>query len=292
MFSEDELKWLGEWNEPFNHPVMILALRGPFDIAGGATGAVRHLTEIYEAKPYAGIEPDRFFDFSSERPIIRIRGKEGSRKLIWPETECKAARLENPKNDLLLVLGVEPHLRWKAFSQYIFDIAAEAGVEKILTLGSFASLEPHTRSSGVGGSASNPEVTKELGLNQPTYQGPTGIVGVLSTWAQRGEIPVISLRVAVPDYAASMPSPEATRSLLARLELITGISTEYKRLEGSAQQWRQELDKAMSKNPELAEYVSRLEERIDESDDALPSGEDLSAQIEAYLRQDKGKESG
>lgn len=285
MRTEEPLEWIGDWDEPFHNPVMVLALRGPFDVANGATGAIRHLNQIYDSEPYARIEPNDFFDFTGERPIIRIL-EDGTRKLIWPETICRAVRLKGAENDLVLVSGVEPHLRWKTFADHIFEIAERAAVQKIVTLGSFAGLEPHTRSSGVAGSTSHTQLTKELGLSEPTYQGPTGIVGVLNTWAQSIGIPVISLRVAVPDYATSAPSPEATRSLLARLEIITGIKTEYVSLELAAKKWREELDQALDENPELADYVNHLEERIDESGDILPTGDDLGAQIEAYLRRD------
>ena len=286
--SEKSIEWLGSWEEPLNNAIMVLALRGSFDVAIGATGAIRHLNQIYDTKPYARIEPDPFFDFTGERPIVRILD-EGVRKLVWPETMCKAVRLKGAESDLILVSGVEPHLKWKAFTELIFEIADKAQVKKIVTLGSFAGLEPHTRSSGVSGSTSHSELTKELGLSEPTYQGPTGIVGVLNTWAQSRGTPVISLRVAVPDYATSAPSPEATRSLLTRLEILTGIKTEYVSLEIPAKKWREELDRALSDNPELADYVSHLEERIDESSSALPSGDDLGAQIEAYLRRDSDK---
>lgn len=288
MRTGEQLEWLGEWKEPFRDPIMILALRGPFDVANGATGAIRHLNKIYDSEEYARIEPNDFFDFTGERPIIRIL-EDGTRKLIWPETMCSAARLRGAENDLILVSGVEPHLKWKTFADCIFEIAEMAQVIKIVTLGSFAGLEPHTRSSGVAGSTSHAELTKELGLSEPTYQGPTGIVGVLNTWAQNSGTPVISLRVAVPDYATSAPSPEATRSLLARLEIITGIKTEYVSLELAAKKWREELDQALEENPELADYINHLEERIDESKDILPNGDNLSAQIEAYLRRDNGE---
>ncbi len=284
--SDSLIEWLNNWDEPFNNPLMVLALRGPFDAASGATGAIRHMNQVYDSNLYARIDPDMFFDFTGERPIMRLL-EDGRRKLIWPETLCRAIRFRGGDNDLLLISGVEPHLKWKAYTELIFEIAKKAGVKQIITLGAYAGLEPHTRSSGVAGSSSHSELTRELGLSEPTYQGPTGIVGVLSAWAQDIGIPVISLRVAVPDYATSAPSPEASRSLLARLELITGIKTESSNLEISAAKWREELDRALDENPELADYVNHLEERIDESGDILPTGDDLGAQIEAYLRRDE-----
>ena len=284
---EEELIWLGDQLQPLKSPIMVVALKGLFDVANGASSAVYRLNQHYKSELYARIEPDKFFNFSEERPIIRIE-ENSVRTLYWPETNFHIARLDTASNDLLLVSGTEPHLRWKAFTKYLWQVAEKAGVEMIVTLGSFVGMEPHTRSSGVGGSCSHQELVQKLGLSSPTYQGPTGVVGVLSAWAQNGDVPVVSLRVSVPHYASNPPNPDATRSLLARLELITGIKTNYQSLEESAQEWRIKIDEVVSQDSELANYVRHLEERIDSSGDHLPTGEDLGAQIEAFLRLDEG----
>ena len=146
-------------------------------------------------------------------------------------------------------------------------------------------MTPHSRPLTVTGSSTNPELAERLHLEKPSYQGPTGIVGVLHDALDRSKIPVISLRVSVPHYVPDAPNPKATRALLRRFEQVTGVTTEYEELDGPAADWQKQVDAAVASDDEITAYVTRLETAIDEDENLLPSGDDLAAEFEAFLRE-------
>ena len=265
-------------------PIMVVALRGLFDVAGAATTAVEHLIGLHSAKPLADIDPEEFFDFTQERPNVFIDDG-GIRAIRWPENVLHGAEVATSDHDLALLAGVEPHLRWRTFAGHLVDMASRTGARMVVTIGAMVGMAPHTRPLGVVGSAPNDELAQRLGLGRPSYEGPTGLVGALHDALDEARVPVISLRVSVPHYVPSPPNPEATRSLLARLELVTGITTGHAAFDRPAADWRERVDAAVADDPEMTGYVRQLEQQIDESDDLLPSGDELAAQLEAFLRE-------
>lgn len=264
-------------------PIMIVALEGLFDIAEGATDALHHLITHTDAELFATIDSEEFFDFTRERPSMRLAG--GRRRITWPDAKCFVATFDDPaKRDLALLVGVEPHLRWKTFAACVTAIAERLEASTLVTMGSPPGQAPHTRPLGVVGSTTNTDLASRLGLGPPTYQGPTGLVGVLHELLDRRGMPSFSLKVSVPHYVTSPPNPEASRSLLARLELITGIDTGHAVFDDAAVQWREKVDSAVAADDEIAHYVRALEREVDSSDDILPTGSDLAHQLEAFLR--------
>ena len=153
----------------------------------------------------------------------------------------------------------------------------------VITVGAMVGMAPHTRPLGVVGSAANNRVAERLGLGKPSYEGPTGVVGAIHDLLDNAGMPVVSLRVSVPHYVPGPPNPEATRSLLARFELVTGVPTDHNELDEPALDWRNRIDAAVEADDELTEYVRQLEEQVDESE-VMPSGDDLAAELEAFLR--------
>ena len=270
-------------------PLMILALEGLFDVAEGATTALRHLIMHTDADKLATISGEEFFDFSRERPVMRLSA--GKRRIVWPDTHVYMAVNEGSQHDLILVVGVEPHLRWQTFAGCLVDIAAGLGVSTVVTLGSPPGHAPHTRPLGVVGSTTNQELGARLGLGPPTYEGPTGLVGVLHEKLDQCKIPSFSLKVPVPHYVTSPPNPEASRSLLARLELITGIDTGHGEFDEAAVQWRERIDSAVAADEDIAHYVRTLEKEVDSTEGMLPTGSDLAQQLEAFLRSQPGGNS-
>lgn len=279
--STDELIWRSD--PPSGQPIMAVALRGLFDVAGAATDAISHLDQRGTPTEIASIDPEVFFDFTQERPLVRLND-DGTRSLTWPKNDARAVTLDEEHN-LVTLAGIEPHLRWRTFADAIAAIAVRCDAKLVVTLGAMVGMAPHTRPLGVVGSATNPELARRLGLSRPSYEGPTGLVGVLHDSLNQAKLPVISLRVSVPHYVPSAPNPEATRSLLARFELVTGITTDHRTLDDAAADWRQRVDSAVSDDDEMATYVSQLEQQVDASaDDLLPSGDDLAAELQAFLR--------
>jgi len=265
-------------------PILVMALEGLFDIAGAATDAIVHLNDQAASRvKIATIDPEVFFDFTQQRPIVSLSSS-GERELSWPANDAYELTLNGPVSSALTIAGIEPHLRWRTFAEAVGEIAQRSGARLVVTLGAMAGQAPHTRALGVVGSASDPVLAERLGLGRPSYQGPTGLVGALHVHLHEIGLAVISLRVSVPHYVTQAPNAEATRSLLARFELVTGIQTGHAGFTDAAAAWREKVDAAVASDDEMRDYVSRLERLVDNSADLLPSGDELAAQLQAWLR--------
>jgi len=286
----NELIWNYDSLDSLNRPVLVVAFKGLFDASGSATSALEWLMEKSESENLGEIDSETFFDFTQERPSISF-DKNGERALTWPKNKIVSMKTNENERDLLAISGIEPHLRWRTFSELLIEIVNRSNVESVLTLGSMVGMTPHSRPLTVTGSSTNPELAERLNLEKPSYQGPTGIVGVLHDALDRSKIPVISLRVSVPHYVPDSPNPKATRALLRRFEQVTGVTTEYEELDGPAADWQKQVDAAVASDDEITAYVTRLETAIDEDENLLPSGDDLAAEFEAFLRE-QGPEGG
>ena len=270
--------------DSLTRPVLVVAFKGLFDASGSATSALEWLMEKSESENIGEIDSETFFDFTQERPIISF-DKNGERTLTWPKNKILAIKTNEDERDLLTISGIEPHLRWRTFSKLLIEIVNRSNAESVITLGSMVGMTPHSRPLTVTGSSTNPELAERLHLEKPSYQGPTGIVGVLHDALDRSKIPVVSLRVSVPHYVPDSPNPKATRALLRRFEQVTGVTTEYEELDGPAADWQKQVDAAVASDDEITAYVTRLETAIDEDENLLPSGDDLAAEFEAFLRE-------
>lgn len=176
-------------------------------------------------------------------------------------------------------------MRWRTFCDSVVEIARDTGCEMVVTLGAMVAGIPHSRPSEVKGSAANADLAHRLGLDRPSYQGPTGIIGTLHDALDRAELPVISLRVGVPHYVAGPPNPKGTRALLAEFEKVTGVPTGFRDLDHSVLEWEQRVSDAVEQDSEIIGYVRQLEEEADRSVPGdLPSGDDLAAEFQKFLR--------
>ena len=200
-----------EWDSvgPLRNPVLVVALRGWFDVAGVATGALEWCIQDRTITVVASIDPDPFFDFTQERPETYL-DDDGERHMRWPENEFVVARFPEGARDLVLVSGVEPHMHWNAFAECIIRCAEKLHCEVVVTVGAAAEAVPHTRSPVVIGSTTNELLAKRLGLSRPHYQGPTGVVGVIHERLDREGITGVSLRVGVPHYLANAQHPKSS----------------------------------------------------------------------------------
>lgn len=213
---------------------------------------------------------------------------EGRTRLIeWPENAFYHAPIPGLERDAVLLLGIEPNLRWRTFSGMIVDLARELGVEMMITLGSLLADVPHTRPSPVTGGATDPELIERLGLQRSRYEGPTGIVGVLHDACNRANLPSVSLWAAVPHYVSLAPSPRAALALCQRLGDILGAPIDVDELEEASERYSEQVTEAVSSDEETAAYVAELEQRAEELDaeENLPSGESLAAELTRFLRE-------
>jgi proteasome assembly chaperone (PAC2) family protein len=274
-------------------PVLVAAFRGWNDGGQGASLAAGYLAKTWDARRFAEIDPEGFFDFQATRPQVRL--EEGlTRRIDWPETVFFHARPHRLDRDALLLMGVEPNLRWRTFSGLIVEFAQELDVELVVTLGALLADVPHTRPTPVTGSATDPELIERLGLQASRYEGPTGIVGVLHDACKGAGIPSASLWAAVPHYVSLAPSPKAAAALCDRLATLLGAEIDTAELDDAAEAYVRQVSEAIAADEETAAYVEDLERRADEIDESeIPSGESLAAELSRFLRErEEGQDDG
>src|SRR6266516_7371223 len=266
-------------------PVLITAFRGWNDGGQGASLAGGYLAKTWSAARFAEIEPEGFFDFSSTRPHVSLIDGE-TRQIEWPDNAFYHATIPGLERDAVLMLGIEPSLRWKTFAGLITGLAHDLGVEFVVTLGSLLADVPHTRPSPVTGGATDPELIERLGLQRSRYEGPTGIVGVLHDACNGAKIPSVSLWAAVPHYVSLAPSPRAALALCQRLGDILGTTVDTEELDEAAERYSEQVSEAVASDEETSAYVAELEERAEilEEDQEIPSGESLAAELTRFLR--------
>jgi proteasome assembly chaperone (PAC2) family protein len=273
-------------------PVMVAAFRGWNDGAQAASLAAGYLAKTWEAERFAELDPETFFDFQATRPHVSL--EEGlTRRIDWPETGFYHARPNGLERDVVLLLGIEPNLRWRTFTELVVGLARDLRIELVITLGALLADVPHTRSAPVTGSATDSELVERLGLSASRYEGPTGIVGVLHDACRQAGLPSASLWAAVPHYVSLTPSPKAALALVERLGDLLGAAIDTTELEEAAANYSEQVSEAVASDPDTAAYIEELEQRADtlaeEAD--LPSGDALAAELTRFLR-DRERENG
>ncbi len=275
---------------PLRDPVLVIALRGWFDVAGVATGALEWCIQERSVTVVASIDPDPFFDFTQERPETFI-DEDGDRHIRWPENDFLVVRFPEGARDLVLMSGVEPHLHWTTFADCIVEAAQQLKCGVVVTVGAAAEGVPHTRSPQVFGSTTNGALARRLGLSRPQYQGPTGVVGVIQERLDREGLTGVSLRVGVPHYLSNAQHPKSSAALLRHLEHVLGVPTSHGMMYEEIQRWEELHDAAVDGDQQTEHYVKMLEEEYDRRTEAsVPTGDDLAAEFERFLREENGNE--
>ncbi|MGN6799800.1 MAG: PAC2 family protein [Gaiellaceae bacterium] len=277
-----------------DRPVMIAAFRGWNDGGQGASLAGAYLARAWAGIQFASIDPENFYDFQATRPTVSL--EEGyTRRIDWPENSFMYAPLPGAGRDAVILLGVEPNLRWRTFGELITGLARDLKVELVVTLGSLLADVPHTRPAPVTGSATDPELIEKLGLQASRYEGPTGMVGVLHDACAQAGLKSASLWAAVPHYVSLTPSPRAAKALVDRLSELLGADVDTSELDEAADAYAQQVSEAVASDEETAAYVQELERRVDElaEEKDLPSGDALAAELTRFLReQDQRRDNG
>ena len=267
-------------------PVLVAAFRGWNDGAQAATLAAGYLAKTWGAERFAEVDPEDFFDFQATRPHVSL--EEGlTRRIDWPETAFYHARPDGLDRDVVLLLGIEPNLRWRTFGDLVVGLANDLDVELMITLGALLADVPHTRPAPVTGSATDEELVERLGLSASRYEGPTGIVGVLHDVCRQRGIASASLWAAVPHYVSLTPSPRGALALCERLGTLIGATVDGDELEEAARSYEEQVSEAVASDEETAAYVEELERRADQLEEAseLPSGDALAAELTRFLRE-------
>ena len=264
-------------------PVVIAAFEGWNDAADAASGVVDHLMAEWKAEVIGAVDPEEFYDFQVNRPVIAT-GVDGHRRLTWPTTRIAIARPDGFDRDVILVRGIEPSMRWRQFCAELLAACDDLGAELVVTLGALLADTPHTRPIPVTGTASEPELVDRLRIEQSSYEGPTGIVGVFNDACSQLDIPAVSYWAAVPHYVAQPPCPKATLALLDQLEELLGTPMPLGELPEDARAWERGVDELAAEDEDVADYVRALEETRDTTDLPEASGEAIAREFERYLK--------
>jgi proteasome assembly chaperone (PAC2) family protein len=270
-------------------PALLAAFSGWNDAGDAASAALTFIGESLHAERFARIDPEDFYDFQSTRPHIALTG-ERKREITWPGVEIFAARVPRAPRDLILVQGPEPSMRWKSFSQHIIDLAEALGTQLVVTLGALLADVPHSHPVAVSGLVSDPALVEKIGLKETTYEGPTGIVGVLHTACTEADLPSASLWAAVPHYVAAAPNPKAALALVRKVEALVGVSVDATDLENATGDYERQVSLAVQSDPEVQAFVERLEQAasLDTSSlgpGELPSGDAIASEFQRFLKQ-------
>ena len=267
----EHVRWLAR--PTLRRPTLIAAFTGWNDAADAASNSVKHLVEAWGAQALAEIDPEEFTDFATVRPHVRLNAQR-ERTIVWPTVGMWSA--STPGGDVLLVLGPEPALRWRLFTEQLVGVAQEFGVGMVLTLGALLADVPHTRPVQLIGTATEQDLIDRFDLQRSRYEGPTGIVGVLQDACTKADLPSASLWAAVPAYASQVPSPKASLALVQRACEIIGTPGPVARLQAEAEAYDAKVSSFVAEDGDLIGYVNRLENMADdgELDELIDSDED------------------
>lgn len=279
-------------------PVFIAAFQGWNDGGQGATLAAGYLARLWDATRFAEIDPEEFFDFQATRPQVSLIDGE-TRELTWPENVFFHARPEGLNHDVVLLIGVEPNLRWRSFTDLIVGFARDLGVERLITLGSLLADVPHTRPAPVTASGDSSDLIEQLDVDASRYEGPTGIVGVVQDECRKAGMQTVSFWAAVPHYVSLTPSPRAALALCERVDRVLGAEIDLEELEQAVDSYTESVSEAVAGDEETTSYIEALERQSDsgeppeEYEPDIPSGESLAAELAKFLRdRENGEDSG
>ena len=271
-------------------PTMIVAFSGWSDAGEAATGALTHLLENLdqsedpqEAILIAEYDAEDFYDFQVNRPMISV-DESMVRSINWPSTQVYGIHTSHLDHDYVLVLGVEPSMKWRTFTALLLDLAEDLEVDLIITLGAMLADAPHTRPISVSGSGGHPDIAARLGVEISKYEGPTGILGIIADGAVKREIDCVSLWAGLPHYASNSPSPKATLALINAVEDFLEISLPLADLVHQSQEWENEVSEMALEDTEVSEYVKALEESKDAAEFKDVSGDEIARELERFLR--------
>ncbi len=286
----DLVRW--ERQPELRRPLLVVAFEGWNDAGDASSLALGYLAKAWEAERFATIDAEEFYDFTVTRPQVRL-AEDGTRHIDWPDIELLGARVPGSRHDLVLLRGVEPQLRWRTFSGAVVEVAGAVRAELAVILGALLADVPHTRPVRVTGSTDDHDLAERLGLVSSSYEGPTGIVGVLHEALRRAGIPTASFWAAVPHYVHQMPSPKAALALVERSAALLGAPVDPMELRTAALDYERRVSERIADDDDAAAYVAQLEESSD-SDEPEPAGPDglrlgsideLAAEVERFLRE-------
>jgi proteasome assembly chaperone (PAC2) family protein len=273
-------------------PVLVAAFHGWNDAGDAASAALEFIRTRQETVEMANIDPEEFVDFTTIRPQVKlVDGR--TREIMWPDATLSGARIPGAEGDLVILQGVEPSMRWRRYCKTVIEAARALDVRMVITLGALLADVPHTRPVSVTGIASDASLVDRLGFDGTSYEGPTGITGVLHHECAAAGLPAVSLWASVPHYVAAAPNPKVALALVRAFEGTAGVVVDASELESAAEEYERQVSKAVASDPDVKEFVERLETAMDEVTEErppvnIPSAESIASDFQRFLRQRKG----
>jgi len=288
----------------FGGRILVVAFEGWNDAGEAASSAVRTLHDHLEVFALLTMDSERYYDYQYTRPSASFDDN-GNRVLAWPTTTLFAPLVPSPRGsspadaarlsvsdttvgNLYLLLGVEPSRNWQTFATEVMDAALAADVDAMVFLGAQLADVPHTRPTTIHVSSENPAVRGELDIERSQYEGPVGIISVLSQAAESADIPTVNLWASVPHYVQHSPSPKATLALIERLEEIIDVTIPRGPLVADAAAWEESINQLAADDDDMAAYIVTLEQARDAVDSPSASGEAIAEEFERFLRKKDG----
>jgi predicted ATP-grasp superfamily ATP-dependent carboligase len=282
----DELATLHSWPS-LERPVLVVCMEGWIDAGLAATNALGHLVSSMPQELVATFDSDALIDFRARRPTLRIvNGVD--KELRWAEIRLHAATNRTGRSVLILA-GPEPDMRWHAFIAEVVRLASRLGVELVVGLGAFPAPVPHTRPVRLVGTSTNADLATRVGFLPASIEVPSGVQGALEVAFGEAGLPAVGLWARVPHYVAAMPYPAASASLLDGLARMAEIEVDTKALHGAATATNSQIEQLIAGSEEHAALVRQLEAQHDSEQAVsdfgeLPSGDELAAELERFLR--------
>ena len=277
--ASSPLQWFDR--PELSRPIVLAAFEGWNDAGEAASTTIDHLIDQWDAQLFAQIDAENFFDFTATRPMVELTDG-GERRIVWPTTDFWAATMPGTDQGVILVRGIEPQLQWRTFTEFIGEVATTYDASIFVTLGALLADVPHTRTTVVYGSSDSPELAEQHDLQRSSYEGPTGIVGVLHSMAAGVGLSTASLWATVPTYVPGASSPKAALALVERLASVVGTAIDVEDLQLEADEYVRQVSEFVEEDEDTAAYVAELERHYDANQDASP--DDLVAEVEQFLR--------
>ncbi len=281
------------------NPLLVAAFAGWNDASEAATFAARVLIQQWRARKMAEIDPEEFFVFTESRPSVRVAGR-FQRRVDWPANEFYYHTDPEAERDYVVLVGSEPQLKWRTFTDSILGFCRQQGIKTVVTLGGLVGDVPHTipvRLSGIGMPAWLGRKMRRMGIEPTRYEGPTGIVGVLNAACARRRLTVASLWALSPEYLSASPNPKVALALLEALQRLFDLQVDLTDLRALESQFDRQVAEIVAEDSELQDYVRALEEQVQAEEagrleaeerrlqqEPLPSSEELIREVEEFLR--------
>lgn len=254
-------------------PVLLAAVAGWGDGAVAGTAALQYLIGKHGAERLGGFDADEVYQYTTTRPVT-LQREDGERELAWPSLELYACRLPDAPHDLLLLVGPEPDLRWRACAEAIVDAAHRCDASAVVALGSYWDQVSHLGQpllSGRAADAAMRQALTALDVQEARYQGPTGFTSALLDVCARREVPAAGVSARAPHYAQGVVHPQLSWALLRTVERLADLRFDLASLEEAGREQARRLTERVQQEPKLWNYVQMVAAQRGQ----LAAGDDL-----------------